>query len=231
MTFPDIDSFRADDQYLEEIFPGVWLMDDHRWAYYVWEKVRREMKIEGPLTLVHLDCHWAGINDFHGEPEAVTGLTGIDDMEGIYSLVRENRDVRRHSFIAPAIIRGLVDEVHFYCTQEGTGPGLYPPFVKQHNAKQRIHKGIESLASRTIAKPFIFDIDLDLFNNTEMWQEGDLWQDRDIQEFLSACSSMIQSAAVITAAMSFGYSGTEQDTRHLTRLFVSFVRRFRSMVS
>jgi hypothetical protein len=42
MKFPDIDNFKMDDQYFEEIFPGVWLMDDHRWAYYVWEKVHFE---------------------------------------------------------------------------------------------------------------------------------------------------------------------------------------------
>jgi hypothetical protein len=30
-------SFRGD-FYFEEIHPNVWLMDDHRWAYYIWER-------------------------------------------------------------------------------------------------------------------------------------------------------------------------------------------------
>ena len=231
MKFPDIDNFNADDQYFEEIFPGVWLMDDHRWAYYIWEKARFENRSEGPFALVHLDCHWDGVNDFHGEPSAVRRLLELNDIEGIYSLVRENVDVRTHSFIAPAIIRGLVDEVHFYCKQVCTGPGLYPPFLKEHKTRQFIHQSVESLVSRQILKPVIFDLDLDLFNNSDMWDEGDLWADEEIADFLSMCSGMVQSSSIVTAAMSFGYSGTEQDTRHLTRLFTSFARRFRSLVT
>jgi len=230
MKFPDIDNFRADSEYFEEIFPGVWLMDDHKWAYYIWEKARFESAGRGPFALVHLDCHWDGVNDFHGEPAAVKELLDIKDMDGIYSLVRKNADVRTHSYIAPAIIRGLIDEVHFYCRQVCTGPGLYPRFLKQHKARQFIHQNIESLVSREFSKPVIFDMDLDLFNNADMWEEGDLWTDSEINDFLGVCSEMVRSAHVVTAAMSFGYSGTEKDTRHLTRLFASFARRFRGVV-
>ena len=231
MKFPDIDNFRADDQYFEEIFPGVWLMDDHRWAYYIWEKLRFEGAVKGPFALVHLDCHWDGVNDFHGEPSAVRELLEIKDIDGIYSLVQKNKDVRTHSFIAPAVIRGLISEVHFHCKQDCTGPGLYPPFLKQHKVRQIIHRNIESLASRQIHKPVIFDIDLDLFNKADMWEEGNLWTDAQVSDFLAVCSKMAQSAVVVTAAMSFGYSGTEQDTRHLTRLFASFAQRFRGLVT
>ena len=78
-----------------------------------------------------------------------------------------------------------------------------------------------------LTKPLIFDIDLDLFNRSDMWDEGDLWADAEIIELLSMCSGMIQSSLVVTAAMSFGYSGTGQDTRHLTRLFTSFIQELR----
>ena len=227
MRFPDIGNFEMDDQYLEEIFPGVWLMDDHRWAYYTWEKVLLEDQNRGPFALVHLDCHWSGANDFHDEPSALKELVGITDIDSVYSLVRGNTDVRRNSFIAPAIIRGLIDEVHFYCSQTDTGPGLYPKFLKEHHARQFIYPSIESLISHRISKPFIFDIDLDLFNKSDMWEEGDLWTDAEITDFLSICSGMIRLSSVVTAAMSFGYSGTGQDTRHLTRLFTSFIQELR----
>jgi UPF0489 domain len=227
MKFPDIDNFKADDQYFEEVFPGIWLMDDHRWAYYIWEKVFLENRNARPFALVHLDCHWSGVNDFHGDPSAVKKLVEIHDIDSIYSLLQKNIDVRKDSFIAPAIIRGLVDEVHFYCKQTCTGPGLYPPFLKEHNTRQFIHERMKSLISHRFSKPIIFDIDLDLFNKSEMWDEGDLWTDREILEFLSMCSDMIQSSSVVTAAMSFGYSGTEQDTRHVTRLFTSFIKGLR----
>jgi len=227
MKFPDIDNFKTDDQYFEEIFPGVWLMDDHRWAYYVWEKMFLQKKNEWPFALVHVDCHWDGVNDFYGNPSAVKELVGMNDIDSIYSLVQKNKDVRKDSFIAPAIIRGLVDEVHFYCKQTCTGPGLYPPFLKEHNAGQFIHRNIESLISHQISKPIIFDIGLDIFNKSDMWDEGDIWKEIEIFEFLWKCSNMIQSSSIVTTAMSFGYSGTEKDTRHLTRLFTSFIKDLR----
>ncbi|OPY76032.1 MAG: hypothetical protein A4E65_03306 [Syntrophorhabdus sp. PtaU1.Bin153] len=224
MKFPDIDSFKMNDTYLEEIFPSVWLMDDHRWAYYIWEKVFLKNENEGSFALVHLACRWDGVNDFYGDPTAVRNLVEINDIDRIYSLVQRNRYVRKDSFIAPAIIRGLVDEVHFYCRQTGTGPGLYPPFLKEHKARQFIYGQIEPLLSHQISKPIIFDIDLDLFNKSDMWDEGGPWTDQEIVEFLSMCSNLIRSSSVVTAAMSFGCSGTKQDTRHSTRLFTSFMR-------
>lgn len=227
MKFPNIDNFTSNSQYLEEIFPGIWLMDDHRWAYYVWERVFREYGQQGPFALIHMDCHWSGVNDFHGDPAAVKRLKEISDLEGIHSLVRNNKDVQRDSFIVPAIIRGVVDEVHFYCRQTCTGPGLYPPLLREHNARQFIHGTMKSLISHRISKPIIFDIDLDTFNRSDIWDEGELWPDREIVDFLRMCSNLIQSSLVVTAAMSFGDSGTEQDTRHLTRLFTSFMRDLR----
>ena len=227
MRFPDIDNFKMNSQYLEEIFPGIWLMDDHRWAYYVWEKVFLENGRERPFALVHLDCHWCGVNDFHGDPSAARKLVETNDIAGIHSLVQNNTDVQKDSFIVPSIIRGVVDEVHFYCRQTCTGPGLYPPLLKEHNARQFIHETTKSLISHKISKPIIFDIDLDIFNKSDIWDEGDLCADREIVDFLRMCSDMIQTSSVVTAAMSFGDSGTEQDTRHLTKLFTSFMRDLR----
>jgi len=167
------------------------------------------------------------VNDFHGDPSAVKKLVEIRDLENIYLLVEKKMGVQKDSFIAPAIKRGLVDEVHFYCRQTCTGPGLYPPFLKVYGAKQFIHEKMKSLLSHQISKPIIFDIGLGLFNKSGMWDEGDLWTDQEIAEFFWMCSDMIQSSSVVTAAMSFGYSGTEQDTRHLTKLFTSFIKDLR----
>jgi len=227
MKFPDIDDFTTDDQYFEEIFSGIWLMDDHRWAYYIWEKAILENRIEGPCALVHLDHHWDGVNDFHGDPAAIKKLVGTYDIGDIYSLVEKKMGVQKDSFIAPAIIRGLIDEVHFYCKQTCIGPGLYPPFLKENNTRQFIHEKMKSLLSHQITKPIIFDIGFGLFNKSDMWDEGELWPDKEIIEFLWMCSDMIQSSSVVTAAMSFGHSGTEQDTRHLTKLFASFIKDLR----
>jgi len=223
MKFSDIDSFSSNDSYFEEIFPDVWLMDDHRWAYYIWEKIFFDKKNLLPVTLIHLDCHWNGVNDFHGNPPAVEELTKIKDINNIYCLVHENANIRNDSFIAPAIIRGLINEIHFFCKETCTGPGLYPPFMKEYNARQFMYENIESLISNNISKPVIFDIDLDFFNKSEMWDEGNLMTDLEIMEFLSLCTPMIKISSLVTASMSFGYSGTEDDTRHLAKLFYSFM--------
>ncbi len=228
MKFTDIDNFKTNDSYFEEILPNVWLMDDHRWAYYIWEKIFFDKENQLPLTLIHLDCHWNGVNDFYGNPSSVEELKKINDINDIYSLVYENVNIRNDSFIAPAIIRGLIDEIHFFCKETCTGPGLYPPFMKEYNARQFMYGDIGSLVSNPILKPFIFDIDLDLFNKSEMWDEGDLMTDQEIMEFLSLCTCMIQLSSLVTVSMSFGYSGTEDDTRHLTKLFSSFIKDLKS---
>ncbi len=201
-------------------------MDDHRWAYYIWERVLLENRSEGPYALVHLDCHWDGVNDFHGDPSAIKKLVELHDINSIYTLVEKKMGVQKDSFIAPAIIRGLIDEVHFYCKQTCIGPGLYPPFLMEHNARQIIHEKMKSLISYQISKPIIFDIGLGLFNKSGMWDEGDLWTDQEIADFLWMCSDMIQSSSVVTAAMSSVIPEPSRSTRHLTRLF-TFIKDLR----
>lgn len=107
MKFPDIDRFKMNDQYFEEIISGIWLMDDHRWAYYIWEKVLWDIRNTGPFALIHLDCHWDGVNDFHGDPLAVKKLLETQDIDDIYSLVEKDGGAKR-----------LV-----YCPCHYTGPG------------------------------------------------------------------------------------------------------------
>ena len=43
-----------DENFLQPLGRGVWLMDDHRWALKVWETERTH----GQYTLVHADYHW-----------------------------------------------------------------------------------------------------------------------------------------------------------------------------
>jgi len=66
MKYPNIDSFETNDSYYEEIYPNIWLMDDHRWAYFIWEQCLNRNRIKKPYALLHLDYHWDGVNDFFG---------------------------------------------------------------------------------------------------------------------------------------------------------------------
>ena len=99
--------------------------------------------------------------------------------------------------------------------------GFYGTFLTEYSASQIIHDNINSINARSTQKPVIFDIDLDLFNKSDMWAEGNLWEKDEIIEFIRNCSGIIKSSTVITVAMSFGYSGTEEDTKYLTKLFTT----------
>jgi len=221
MRYPRIHDFAPDDSYFEEIFPKVWLMDNHKWAYFVWEKHTIETNEKGPFALFHAHYHWDAVNDFKDSTRIGT-LNELGTIDAVIALTASDQ-IKKDSFIAPAIIRGLVDEVHFFCKQMDNQHGFWPPFIKQYGAAQHIHSDAITFRSYSGSKPILFDLDLDLFNSSEMWAEGDLWEETDIIQFIENCSELIQSSTIVTIAMSFGYSGTESDTNYLTQLATSVI--------
>ena len=66
----------------------------------------------------------------------------------------------------------------------------------------------------------IFDLCLDLFNRSDDWAEGDLWSDAEIDGFLGEVARLITAAELVTVSMSFNYSGTAENTRHLTKFVI-----------
>lgn len=198
-------------------------MDDHRWALKVWEVERRH----DHYTLVHTDYHWDGCYDFRNRPEDEARLMSASSAE-IAQLVAARERIKCDSFIAPAVRRGLVRTVHFFCLQgDAAGTGLDEGFLRDCGATQVLHRTPESLAGCQIRGPMLFDLCLDLFNRSDMWQEGDLWSDREIRGFLEAVRPLIEGAELVTVAMSFNHSGTHADTRHLTELVVPILLDYR----
>src|SRR4051812_28727799 len=94
---------------------NIWLMDNHKWAFYIWHRFRRQSQIE-KFSLVHADYHWDGGSDFHGSEEAEQEILRADDA-ALEALVRDEQLIRYDSFIAPAVLRGYLSEVHFFCKQ------------------------------------------------------------------------------------------------------------------
>lgn len=130
MKYPDIDKFEMNDRYFEEIFQNIWLMDNHKWAYYIWENFSSQKMPQIPSVLFHLDYHWDGVNDFR-DSSTIKKLIDIKKVESIHDLVLEDEYIRKDSFISPAIIRGLVNEIHFYCKQNDRERlRLYPEWSK-----------------------------------------------------------------------------------------------------
>jgi len=226
MKYPDIKSFGPDPSYFEKIHPNVWLMDDHRWAYFIWEQLLNRERSKAKRALLHLDYHWDGINDFKADSNQER-LRKITDIEEIFQEVREGKRVRKDSFIAPAIIRGIINEVHFLCFQDDTPPGLDEELIDKFNVRQFFYEDISSLL---ISAPnsSLFNIDLDIFDRSDQMYEGELWPDFEILEFLDGCSELIKSSPLITIAMSFGYSGSREHTKHLARLVLPKVLEFRA---
>jgi hypothetical protein len=218
MKYADTENLGPDDFYFEEIHPNVWLMDDHRWAYYIWEKSLQQDRGKKPRTLVHLDYHWDGVNDFQSATDQ-NRLLRTSELDEIYRMVSEGIRLRKDSFIAPAIIRGLIEEVHFLCFQCDTTPGIDPELLDLYGLKQFFHPDLSSLL-KYAPQGSLFDIDLDIFNRSGHWAEGDLWTDIEISQFLDGCIPLLESSVLVTIAMSFNYSGSADDTRYLSRLVV-----------
>ncbi|MDN7176972.1 UPF0489 family protein [Caballeronia sp. SEWSISQ10-4 2] len=224
----DFNQLQPDGEYLSDLGSDVWLMDDHRWAFLVWTRFGLEREI-GRFSLVHADHHWDSINDFHENEEARDRLLAAELTE-IEAMVRNEERIQYDSFIAPAVIRKLVTEVHFFCKQTGTEPGLGERLLIDTGAREYMHDDAGQLAQVQFDGPVIFDLCLDLFNRSDMWATGDLWTDDDIRYFLERVRPVIERAAVVTVSLSFDYSGTEDDTRHLAALVVPAIVQWRSGV-
>jgi hypothetical protein len=190
----------AQDLEHQELEPNFWTMSNHKWALFAWASA----ELNQSAVLVHLDWHWDGINDFR-DPESRDELSGLASLDDLREMIADRaRPVDYASFIAPAILLELVDEVHFYCLQNDTSPGLSSDLLHETGAKEYRHHDIDDLL-RTIArlrKPILFDLDIDLFNRaTTFYSDGPEYHER-IHSFIEKCSDLIQRAAVVTIAKS-----------------------------
>lgn len=223
----DVISLKRDDNFFVDLGKSVWLMDNHKWALYVWEVFRQKAGGER-FTLAHVDYHWDGVYDFHSEPEKEQELLAAD-VEHLYALIEEEEWIRYDSFIAPAVARRMFDSLHFYCMQNDSSDVAIDEALRAlTNTEQMIHETPESLASLKASSPLIVDLCLDLFNRSEEFQVGDLWSNDEILRFLDTIQPLITAAALVTVSLSFDYSGTEDDTRYLASLVLPKILGWRT---
>lgn len=100
--------------------------------------------------------------------------------------------------------------------------------IKRYNVIQNTHEHIEDLVSSIGDEKIILDIDLDVFNKSTYFLNGDLWSDDDIITYIKIISNLILQAEIITIAMSYGYSGTDKQREHLIRLVVPEIIRIKT---
>jgi hypothetical protein len=147
-------------------------------------------------------------------------------------LIADDKYIRFDTFIAPAVRRGLLSEVHFFCKEDdGNDVGLDADLCSDGGVQQAFHVDAASLAALQPKGPLIYDLCLDLFNGAEDLFEGELWPDADVLAFLDDTRDHIVAAEIVTISLSFGYSGTEADTRHLAQLVVPRILQLRGIVT
>jgi len=195
-----------------QVAPWLWVMDDHKWAIVAWEKARKT--VQQRFDIVHVDYHWDGVNDFYGKNEEISKLQS-SSIEDIESLVLRNDGIQFDSFIAPAVLRGYIENLSFVCFQgEDDGEeGIDGEALGIGGTTQNIYSCPSEIPKAN--NPLIFDFCLDVFNKSDKWFESDLWPQEEIEDFLVECRPFVQSAELVTFSISYGYSGKEQDARSL----------------
>ncbi len=217
--FINCDLLEPDPNFKVELPTRLWVMDNHRWALIAWAKTLQR-KPPKRYALIHADYHWDGLDDFHDDVPALETLLAAD-LDTLEEMTTTGELIRHDSFIAPAIHRGMLKELHFYCLQDdGAEKGIVNDLCARMNILQVIHEKPAGLQSINTS-PLLFDLCLDLFNREfENYQEGQLWSDAEVTAFLEGSASQIQRAEAVTLSLSFGYSGTIEDTRHLASLVI-----------
>jgi len=222
-------ALREDDKYFEEIAKDIWLMDNHRWAYYIWES-NRDSFGNHKAQIVHIDYHWDAGDDFYHSPEKEAEFKSLA-IEQIRDMVYEGNWIRFDSFICPAIIRGISNEVHFLCFQgDGDDEGIYEGTLSRHNAHQHIYRSSSELKNLNVNTPYIFDFCVDVFNRSEMMYTSDIWGLDEIDELLENVKHLVEGANIVTISMSYGYSGTCDETAWLTKYVIERFCAWRSHI-
>ena len=222
-----IDSLVPRSEFHEEIAENVWLMDNHKWALFAWEKFFIENPSRVPLPLVHADYHWDAINDWKTE-ERVSEICQISSLSGFEEVILSG-SIDYANFIFPEIIRKRINEVYFYCFFfDNPTHGFAPGILEKHGAKQFICRDLDRLVNAVSGRPVLFDLDIDVFNYSDYGHETDYWEHAKIDDFFRQCCHTIRDAPVVTIAISFGCSGEENDAKELAKCVVGKILDIRS---
>ena len=218
MDWSFIESLRPDPSYVRRLHPRLWLMDSHKWALYAWESSLRPLPAHGHGVLAHLDYHFDTCNDVISAEDVARLLRAPGPAECADLTAGENL-VKCDSFIVPAIMRGLIRDLHFFCREIDPDPGVYEEWLDTYDGPQFYHERLEDLLVALAGRAVLFDLCLDVFNNqANKSYRGDLWPDAEVVELIDDCGGLIRDARLVTVSLSFSHSGTQQDTRHLARV-------------
>lgn len=184
--------FTNNDDFYEFVGNDIWLMDNHKWSFVIWNQ---ELKDDEKYLLVHVDYHWDSGYDYWFSPDEEQAFLSASDSE-IIEIVKEETYIRYDSFICPAIAKGLIDEVHFYCLQ-GDDLGdiaIHEEFLTKFKCDQVLHDHSKTLSKISTTKPILFDFCIDVFNRSNELYRSDIWADDEIDDLLKNCKHLVESA-------------------------------------
>lgn len=219
----DFNALQADDEYFVRLDQNVWLMDNHKWAICAWEAHRVEGAL-GRLNLVHVDYHWDGVDDYHGERSAQRALRAAD-LDALMNLVLADQFIRLDSFVAAAVRRRMLSEIHFLCRQQ---VGIHRDLLRLGGVSQRVHGDLDQLGAANVAAPYVLDLCLDYFCDSNQMGEGPIWDDAEVIATMESLRLLVEGAGAVTVSLSFDFSGTAGNTQHLASLVLPRVMAWRA---
>ena len=186
-----------------------------------------EKPSRAPLPLLHADYHWDAVNEWQTDEE-VSEICQISSLSGIKEVILSG-SIKYDNFIFPEVIRRRINEVYFYCFfNDNPTHGFAVGNPEKYGAKQFICRDLDKLVKAVSGRPVLFDLDIDVFNYSEIGAETDYWDDAKIDGFFRRCRHAISDAPVVTIAISFGCSGEENDAKKLAKRVVGKILDIRS---
>jgi hypothetical protein len=202
-------------------------MDQHKWAFYIWELAKEKELIKPNATLFHVDAHlddrpWV-IED---NPEYIN-ITGLENLK---SFTCKHLDI--DNFIWPAFGRETINKIIYVSDFSSSDP--FEEWTREH-VEGRIYEGIrvhsiqelnESISLGQV-DPYIQDnslilnLDLDFFNEADLYNsDPQLKSDQEVIESLTYLKNL-NNWDLITVALSPEYCGGEEACNHLFQLFLN----------
>lgn len=203
-------------------------MDNHKWAICAWEILRREANTDR-IDLVHVDYHWDGCDDYLGQRAAQQVLRHAE-LPALQEIVLADEYIRLDSFIAAAVRRRMLRRIHFLCRQDDTEIGIDRDLLRLGGARQHVHADVLALNTAEIEEPYVFDLCLDFFSDSDQMGSGPVWNDADVLGVIDPIRPLVESAGAVTVSLSFDYSGSADDTRHLAQLVVPRIHAWRHVL-
>lgn len=220
----NIDTYNDDGQWLFRTEDAsFWMMGNHKYALYCWMVGQEAGKEMQETTLVHVDKHFdyavdSMIDDFLSNPSSTTALA-----QASYGLEPEHRMPQRKimcdNFIPAAAGAGFFKRAIFVCRDDTHQ--LDTP-ANGRLLPHEIHMTFDSFQNMVRAgglrsEKLCLDIDLDYFNDSDVYYGAALWEEKIIIDHLEFLRDL-PSVVMTTVALSEPFSGGRKTAPNLLRL-------------